>query len=249
MAITFGVVELLPPSVTREFGTMFGMARRKFAGKSLLEWVVRRMTDAAQIQQLFILAPDTATCRTLAESAPPDVAVHFSAAEDSLGRLADFCGEHRCDGIVRLSVAQPFVDPILVDRLISVARNCDYATFANQQGQSALNSPVGVFSEYLSSAAVVTADRAAAGTERGEPGQFFVAHPELFLLKFLPVPTQLDRNDLRLLIESEEDWEHVQLVFDALGPECLDWQFITNLLDRHPNIREKMAVRNREAVV
>ena len=249
MAITLGVVELLPPNETSAAGPMFGMARRRFAGKSLLEWVVRRMSDAEQLRQLYILTPDTEPCRTLAECAPPDVRLHFSTEGDSLSRLADFCQHHRCEGIVRLSVAQPFVDPALVDRLVISAHGSDYAAYHGESRDLACGSPVGVFAEYFSVTGILKADREARDAERQDPRQFFLAHPEMFLLKFLAVPKQLDRDDLRLLIETEEDWEHVQLVFDALGPECLDWQYITNLLDRQPGIRERMAERNREAMV
>jgi spore coat polysaccharide biosynthesis protein SpsF (cytidylyltransferase family) len=249
MGTTLGVVELLPPNQTNISGPMFGMARRKFAGKSLVEWVVRRMSDAEQIRHLFILTPDTEACHTLAECAPPDVAIHFSPATDALGRLADFCRQHRCEGIVRLSVAQPFIDPALVDRLVASAQGSDYAAYHGGQERCPNGSSVGVFAEYYSSAALITAERTARGAERNEPGRFMECHPELFMLKFLPVPSQLDRDDLRLVIETEEDWEHVQIIFDALGPECLDWQFIANLLDRHPGIRERMAERNREAMV
>ena len=34
-------------------------------------------------------------------------------------------------------------------------------------------------------------------------------------------------------------------ILEALGPESLDWQFITSLLDRHPNICQRMAEHNR----
>jgi len=68
---------------------------------------------------------------------------------------------------------------------------------------------------------------------------------ELFSLKFLTTPVQLDRSDIRLAIRDEQDWEDVQLIFDAIGPECLDWHRITSLLDQQPAIRERMAERNR----
>jgi len=52
---------------------------------------------------------------------------------------------------------------------------------------------------------------------------------------------------LRLAIHDEEDWEELQQILDALGPESLDWQYITALLDRQPIIRARMKQRNRAA--
>ena len=64
-------------------------------------------------------------------------------------------------------------------------------------------------------------------------------------MRLLPAPSGLDRDDLRLTIESEEDWEHAQVIFEALGPEELDWQRIAGLLRGQPRLRQRMAVLNR----
>ena len=57
----------------------------------------------------------------------------------------------------------------------------------------------------------------------------------------------MDRDDVRLTIDSHEDWEHAQEILEALGPERLDWQGIAGLLHHQPGMRQRMAVLNREA--
>ena len=57
-----------------------------------------------------------------------------------------------------------------------------------------------------------------------------------------------DEAGSRLGIDVEEDWENVQLIVDALGPESLEWQRIAGLLEQHPAIRQRMAVLNRAEV-
>ena len=76
--------------------------------------------------------------------------------------------------------------------------------------------------------------------------RYVYRHPEQFQLRLIPVPSQLDRVDLRLGIDVEEDWENIQLIVDALGPESLEWQRIAGLLEQHPAIRQRMAVLNRQ---
>jgi hypothetical protein len=49
---------------------------------------------------------------------------------------------------------------------------------------------------------------------------------------------------VRLALEVEEDWDHAQMILEALGPDNLDWQRIASLLDEHPAIRERMAALN-----
>ena len=66
-------------------------------------------------------------------------------------------------------------------------------------------------------------------------------------LHMLDVPTALDRDDLRLRIEGEEDWDHAREIIEAIDPEDCDWQRIARLLDGQPALRQRMARLN-EAV-
>ena len=68
-------------------------------------------------------------------------------------------------------------------------------------------------------------------------------------MRLIPIPVELDRDDVRLTIGVDEDWEHAQEILEALGPDELDWQRIANLLAAQPGMREKMANLNRAASV
>ncbi|MCE9529500.1 MAG: NTP transferase domain-containing protein [Planctomycetales bacterium] len=250
MFTTLGVVEVVPsldglPSDS----PLAGIARRRFAGKTLLEWVVRRVTDADHLQQVVVTAGPDILSRSLAESTPPDARVLHCESKDPLGRLAAVARKFPCRGIVRLAVSDPFVDPILIDRLItSVAGedDCDYACFVLGDGRPAHESRMGIFADWCRSDAILKADRLArSASDRAEPMQFICSRPKVFNIKHVPVPARLDRGDLRLAIRDEEDWENVETILEALGPESLDWQFITSLIDRHPNICQRMAEHNR----
>jgi spore coat polysaccharide biosynthesis protein SpsF (cytidylyltransferase family) len=103
------------------------------------------------------------------------------------------------------------------------------------------------FAEWCHVDAVLRADRLATAAADQTTRRALVHRPDLFSQKMIAVPPQLDRDDLRLAIHDEEDWEELQLILDALGPESLDWQFIAALLDRQPTMRARMATRNRAA--
>jgi spore coat polysaccharide biosynthesis protein SpsF (cytidylyltransferase family) len=251
MGGVLGIVEVQPAvEGISDKSPLAGMARRRFGGKTLLEWVVRRISDADRLDGVVVLAGDDGLSRSLVAQCPSDVRVFLSPEADRLGRFAAAVSHFRCSAAVRLSVSHPFVDPILIDRLLALVaagNSCDYASFAFADGRPVMQSPVGVFAEWCRGEAVLLANRLARRPqERADATRFLHMHPEIFAIRFLPVPMQLDRDDVRLAIRDEEDWEHVQLILDALGPESLDWQFITALLDRQPSIRERMACRNRE---
>ncbi|MEX2173117.1 MAG: NTP transferase domain-containing protein [Pirellulaceae bacterium] len=250
MSGVLGIVEVHPALAhLPEKSPLAGMARRRFGGKTLLEWVVRRVSDTDQLGGVVVLAGNDPLSRSLVEHCPPDVHVFHAAADDALGRFAAAVRHFQCRAAVRLNVVHPFVDPVLIDRLVlSVANGhgCDYASYCFSDGRPVMQSKLGIFSEWCRGEAVLLADRIARRPdERNDAMRFLYSHPEIFALKLIEVPPRLDRDDLRLAIQDEEDWEHVQLILDALGPESLDWQYITSLLDRQPLLRARMATRNR----
>jgi spore coat polysaccharide biosynthesis protein SpsF (cytidylyltransferase family) len=249
MGTTLAVVEALPDIVGLPEGSpLAGIARRAFGGKSLLEWLVRRVSDAEYIAGVVVLAGDDSLSRAICKHCPSNVQVVLSAAADPLARLAAAARALPGSGLVRLNVTHPLVDPDLIDRLIATADSgaCDYATFSLADGRPAIQSKLGFFAEWCAVEAVLRADRLAVGSEqRATATGFLAARGDLFSQKLIAVPRQLDRSDLRLAIHHEEDWEELQLIFDALGPESLDWQYIASLLDRQPTIRARMAERNR----
>jgi spore coat polysaccharide biosynthesis protein SpsF len=224
------------------------MARRRFGGKSLLEWVIRRASDAQTLRGIAVVAGNDSLAKKLCEHCPLDARVIHCQAPDALGRLAEAIHKLPCQAIVRLNVSHPFVDPDLIDRLVTAASNsaCDCASYAFEDGRPVVQSKLGVFAEWCHVDAVLRADRIATSpADRADATRFMYSRPDLFSQKMLDVPPQLNRDDLRLAIHDEEDWEELQLILDALGPESLDWQYITALLDRQPTIRARMAHRNR----
>jgi len=252
MFTALGVVEVLPAVANLSLKSpLAGIGRRRFGGKTLLEWVVRRATEAHRLDQVVVLAGDDPLSRSLTKLVPRDVPVFVSSGHDPLERYADIARQFPSYSLVRTSVSSPFVDPILIDRLVNTAledKSCDYATFCLKCGRSVMHAQLGFFAEWFRSEAILRADRLATESdERHSPTQFLREHSELFHLKFLQAPAKLDRDDIRLEIHEEEDWENLETIFEALGPESLDWQYITALLDRHPSICGRMRELNRAA--
>src|SRR5262245_5029785 len=90
MKATLAIVEVHPAIAHLPLDSpLAGMARRRFGGKSLLEWVVRRVSEAQRISGIVVLAASDALGQKLCEGCPPDAAVMHSKAVDVLGRLAE----------------------------------------------------------------------------------------------------------------------------------------------------------------
>ncbi len=222
---------------------------RRLGGRPILEWVVRNATDCERLDAVVVLASDNGPTETLSRLVPSDVPVFRSYASDALGRMVDVVERFRPDGVVRLVADAPFVDPVLVDRLVNTADehpNCDYITYCLRDGRPGILSPVGLFAEWCSADAILKASRLARQfSEREHPLRYLFAHPEFFQVRLVPAPERLDRQDMRLTIGSEEDLANAQTIVEALGPDRLEWHRIAELLEGQPALRKRMAVLNR----
>ncbi|MCA9174004.1 MAG: NTP transferase domain-containing protein [Planctomycetales bacterium] len=241
---TIGVVDL--PALTSDSPRgMRTLPARRFAGASLLEWVSQRVTEVEAIDQTVVLLADPH--RDLACLVPGNVTVHVSGAADPLARMAEVARARGANAIVRVSVDTPFVDPVLVDQLVCSAADsgCDYATYCSGGGRSAIQAQLGLVAEWIDGAALARANcETTQAVARSSPSRPIWSRPDLYRLRFIPLPKPLDRDDLRLVVTSEEDWEHAHQIVEALGPDDLDWQRIAVLLEEQPDIRQRMAALN-----
>jgi spore coat polysaccharide biosynthesis protein SpsF len=245
MLNTLGIIE-----VRREGGHNWGI-ERKLGGKSILEWIVRRATDCQRLDAVVVLCSDgdDASVRSLV---PPDVEVLSSGTRDPLAATVAVCKRLGAHSLVHISADNPFLDPVLIDRLVSTADahpNCDYIGYCLGDGRPAILTHLGVLAEWCSVAALQRASQAATAVgERCPVTAYLYGHPELFSVRLLPLPAELDREDVRFRINGEEDWEHAQVIYEALGHEDWDWRRVTELLHSQPALRNRMADLNRAAL-
>ncbi len=222
---------------------------RKLGGRSLLGWVVRRVTDSIRLDGVIVVARDTAEHRFIADLVPPDVPVFVGNEPNASQRFARALDEYPAEAVVRVRGDNPFIDPALIDRLVTTAEAhpaCDYVSYCSRDGRPAILSPVGVYAEWFRGAALRRAAGATGNTADHEHvTRYIYSHPEKFNLRLIPAPAEIDRDDVRLTVDIEEDWEHALAIYDALGPESLDWQRIADLLDHQPALRRRMAALNR----
>jgi spore coat polysaccharide biosynthesis protein SpsF len=244
MMSTLGIVH-----VSR--GSLDGAAKlgRKLGGKPLLELVVRRVTDCQRLDGVVVVFADSEQFRHVRHLVPPDVLTFVGGAQDALANFVAAADKFGAKAIVRVRADSPFVDPVLIDRLVNTAGahpGCDYIGYCRADGRPAILSHVGAFAEWCSAGALRRADREATARENRENvTPYLYAHPELFSVRLVRLPDELDRDDLRLKIDLEEDWEHAQVIYDALGAEEWDWRRVADLLDHQPALRKRMAALNR----
>src|SRR5262245_25766689 len=100
MVTTLAMIEVHPAVEEMRPGSpLAGIARRRFGGKSLLEWVVRRVSEAERISGMVVLSGDDSLAKSLCANCPPDARIFHSSADDALGRLAEAARTFPCKGL------------------------------------------------------------------------------------------------------------------------------------------------------
>jgi len=224
-------------------------ASRRLGGKSVLEWVVRRMTDCQRLDGVIVVTNDDLANSFVSNLAPLDVPLFVSDRPHALGCMAAAVDEYRTESAVLVGAASPFVDPVLVDRLVYAVETgleCDYACYSHRDGRSHLSSQVSVFAEWIRAEALRTAARKARDTvDRDDPTRYVYTHPDRFSVRMIEGPAGIDHQDQRLRFDMDENWEHAVAIFDALGPDGLSWQRIAALLDHQPRSQERETALDR----
>jgi spore coat polysaccharide biosynthesis protein SpsF len=222
-------------------------AMRRLGGRSLLEWVIRRATDSMRLDGVIVVGCE-GYCG-LSRLVPSDVPVFAGKGDDALDRFVKALEQYPAEGAVRICGDSLFLDPGLIDRLVNTAETqpeCDYVGYCLHDGQPAILSPVSVYAEWFRASALRRASRLARSElDREHVTRYIYTHPEKFNVRLLPAPKEIDREDMRLTVDDDEDWDHVLAIYEALGPERLDWQRIARLLDHQPALRSRMATLNR----
>lgn len=159
-----------------------GKALRPIAGRPMLGRVLDRVRLARRIDQVVVATSDREVDDTIdAFASAEGVAVFRGSAEDVLGRCLDCAEAFSFDRIVRISGDSPFMDPIVIDRLVTAQADGGEEIVTNVLHRSF---PPGVSVEVLSLEALRRLAALATGDQDREHVTTYVyRHPDKFLIR------------------------------------------------------------------
>jgi spore coat polysaccharide biosynthesis protein SpsF len=209
---------------------------RRLEGKSVLEWVVRQMTDSVLLDGVVVVTDGGPGGNLVRQLSPSDVPVHPTRAEDTATAVQDTLEHFSAESCVLIGADWPFLDSELIDRLIRSARkteNCDYAAYQFMNEIFSAGRPYGLFPEwYRSSSIRKLASKTEDPIHRQLPGTFFLDNQSTYKVATLRIPAGLDNvESMKFTYDDEEDWDNIVELHDALKLEVLDCQKVGHLLD------------------
>lgn len=206
-----------------------------FLGKPCLEVMIERLKRSRKLDLILV-----ATTVNLKDKAIADLCrklkIHFyrGSEEDVLKRLVEAGKNVTADVIVRTTADCPLVDWRIVDRLVKLYQSGNYDYVSNVIERSF---PLGFDVEVFSFKKLQEIEKTA--TEqvyREHPPYYFYTHPNKFRLKNWKARGKMHRPDLRVTLDTQEDYIVLTKIIEKLHPLNPDFsaEDVVELLHQHP---------------
>ena len=201
-------------------------------GEPMLTRVMRRAIRARTVDEVVLATTrrpedDALVALAQAEGWP----IERGSDTDVLARYIGAARSRRADVIVRITADCPLIDPDVIDRTVEAFREAD-ADYASNTLEPRTY-PRGLDVEVIGRAALERAgreDRDPAWREHVTP--FIYRHPELFRL--VRVAADQDSSEHRWSVDTPEDFELVQALYEALGSDDFGWLEALAVVEANP---------------
>ncbi|OHE78485.1 MAG: hypothetical protein A2107_15665 [Verrucomicrobia bacterium GWF2_62_7] len=185
--------------------------------KTVLEQVVHRLKRCRTLDGVAVATTtDKADLAVERLAGKAGAGIFRGSKEDVLSRYYGAAAKYGYDAVVRITSDCPCVDPGLVDDLVKrhIKSRADYTA-----NVVTLTYPDGYDIEVFSFAALQNAHKLAkARPDREHVTAFIRANPRLFRVVSVEAPSRYRRPDLRLTLDTPEDYALLCAVYDDLYP-------------------------------
>ena len=211
-----------------------GKVLKKVMGRTLLDFLVERLSQSKEINGIVILTSDQPEDDTIALFCREKNLPCFRGSEDDVLDRFYQAALQRCpEGIVRITSDCPLIDPDIVDQIVREFRqtypSVDYVTNSLER-----TFPRGLDVEVFSFKALEQAfQKAHLPEEREHVTVYLYRHPEQFHLKNVAHFPSLAHH--RWTVDTIEDFALISLILENLYPENPQFRLmdVLHLLAQH----------------
>lgn len=216
-----------------------GKVLREVKGRPLLAHTVDRLKRCRLVERIIIATSTQSQDRVLLELAKKEGVEGFAGSEnDVLDRYYQAAKQFGPEAVVRCTGDCPMIDPVIVDMVVQhhVEKKGDYT--CNTVPRSF---PRGYDTEVMTFAALEkAAHEARQPYEREHVTPYIFEHPQLFRLEQVVAKPEYFLPDLRLTVDTPEDFEFTREIFEQLYDRnpYFGIDEVLDLLKRNPKLRE-----------
>lgn len=209
-------------------------AMRFLEGKPLIEHLIERLKIAKLPDEIILCTSTNPQDDELVEVAERNCIRWFRGDEiDVLDRLLKAAKKHDVNFIVSTTGDNPLTDPHYVDKLIEKFKktNADYIT--------CLDLPLGAFSYGVKVEALEKVVKLKKEKDTEIWGVYFT-NSKLFRIERVEVEEELRHPEIRLTVDTPEDFRFIQEVFKRLyrPGKIIELREVIGLIKKHPELCE-----------
>ena len=171
--------------------------------------------------------------------------VFRGSENDVLDRFIKAAKRHHIDGIIRICSDNPFIDSDGIKSLIDKALNSDaqYIGF-KINGLPSIKTHFGFWGEFVTLDALKKVASSTDDLPAHEHVTIHVySHPEEYHCEWIDCPDVIQgRNDIRLTVDTQEDFENAQQVYTDLtkANDHFGLEEVVNYIDQHEEMKASM---------
>lgn len=214
-------------------------------GKPMLWHLVERLKQSKTVNEIVVATTEKEEDLPLVKFAKGQSIQSFQGPENDVLKRFLLCAEKlEADTIIRICGDSPLIAPELVDAVVEkhLEEKADY-TINSVDGKPAVQTSLGLAVEVFSMAALRKADEIATKQpHREHVTMLFYTHPEQFKNSFVELPDYLKKMEMRLTVDTVEDLELLEKVFDELQEQdkLISLEQVVAFLKEHAEIVEQM---------
>ena len=209
------------------------------SGQPALAFLISRLKKTECVDEIIVATTDNpvdAPIHAWAEAL--GVSVFQGSENDVMGRVLDAARTAKADVIIELTGDNPLIDPQIIEEAARLFAEGQYDYVSNVTERSY---PLGMDTQVFSTE--VLADAYSRTTDplfREHVSLFIYKNPDLYRLKAFRAPRALQRPDLRLTLDTAEDYQVISKFAEGCSDIRQDFGLaeIIAFADRHPEISE-----------
>ncbi|MCL6577606.1 glycosyltransferase family protein [Kyrpidia sp.] len=217
-----------------------GKVMKPIFGRPMIHYVIERVERISGVDEAVVAIPDTLEDDLLDEylRSRESVGVYRGPEKDVLARYYGAARAAKAEAVVRITADCPLISPEVSGRVLSRylegAGDVDYVSNCLVRTY-----PRGLDTEVFAFAALERAYREAKyPADREHVTPYMWRQPSRFRLA--GVCDSVDRSHIRLTLDTQEDFELIGKIFEALYPDDPKFEYrdILRVLERHPEWTE-----------